>query len=193
MSIVKSLRRARIRSGESLRKVASRSGVGAGNLSAIENGHRDPTSSTLDRLASTIGVEWIPFPARGRTPAAVAAEEITHAEAQGRHAQAYRRFLQLSDDLAASDPVTRVLLSAEEPDDSPSRWVDAVAALVEVRLREASAPIPVWVTEHSGHSDAIWEPQRSSRALPLSADRTQVPAEFLRRGVAIESGELISA
>lgn len=193
MTIVESFRRARKRSGESLRNVAARSGVGAGNLSAIENGHRDPTSATLDRLSSAIGVGWIPFPARGRTPAAVAAEHILHAEAQGHDAQAYRRFLQLSDDLASADPVTRVLLCAEEPDQSTSRWVDAVAALVEVRLKEVSAPIPDWVTERAGHPDAIWEPQRSSHPLPLEADRTEVPIEFLRRGVALERGELASA
>jgi transcriptional regulator with XRE-family HTH domain len=172
--------------------VASRSGVGASNLSAIENGHRDPTSTTLDRLASTIGIEWVPFDAKGRTPAASTAGEITHAEAAGRYAQAYRRFIQLADDLASADPVTRVLLSAEPPDESPSRWLDAVAALVELRLREVSAPVPTWAAQRPGLPDAVWEPQRGSRPLPLTADRGQIPAEFLRRGVAIEHGELHS-
>lgn len=186
------LRRARIRSGVSLRAVGAQSGVGASNLSAIENGHRDPTSSTLDRLGSTIGITWVPLAARGRTPAAIAAEDITRAESEGEHARAYRRFLQLADDLASSDPVTRVLLAAEEPDASASRWVDAIAALVELRLREACAPIPSWVTDTAGRPDEIWEPQRSSRDLPMTAARTEVPAEFLERGVAIERGELAS-
>ncbi len=146
MGIVNTLRRARRRSGASLRSVASLSGVGAGNLSAIENGHREPTSSTVDRLASTMGIEWVPFHAEGRTPAASAADEITRAENDGRHAQAYRRFLQLADDLASADPVTRVLLSAEPPDDSPSRWLDAIAAVVELRLHEVRAPVPSWVS-----------------------------------------------
>lgn len=192
MGIVNTLRRARRRSGASLRSVASLSGVGAGNLSAIENGHREPTSSTVDRLASTMGIEWVPFHAEGRTPAASAADEITRAENDGRHAQAYRRFLQLADDLASADPVTRVLLSAEPPDDSPSRWLDAIAAVVELRLHEVRAPIPSWVTGYSGQPDAVWEPQRGSRALLLGADREQIPAEFLQRGVAIEQGELLS-
>lgn len=192
MTIVNSFRRARRRSGESLRTVASRSGIGASNLSAIENGRRDPTSSTLDRLASTIGLEWVPFDAEGRTPAASAVDDITRAEADERHAQAYRRFLQLADDLASADPVKRVLLSAEPPDESPSRWLDAVAALVELRLREVSAPVPTWAAQRPGHPDAIWEPQRSSRPLPWAADRSQIAAEFLRRGVAIEKGELLS-
>ena len=38
------------------------------------------------------------------------------AEDDGDHRLAYRRFIQLADDLAAVDPVTKVLLSAEEPD-----------------------------------------------------------------------------
>lgn len=192
MSIRHSLRRARRRSGASLRSIASRAGVGAGNLSAIENGHRDPTTSTVDRLASAIGIELIPVATQGRSPAARAAEEITEAEARGQFPLAYRRFIQLADDLASADPVTRVLLAVEEPDESSSRWLDAIAALLEVRLREASAPVPSWVTERTGNPDSVWEPQRSARPLPVSADRTQVPSEFLRRGVAIERGELAS-
>lgn len=192
MSITNSLRRARRHSGASLRSVASRAGVGAGNLSAIENGHRDPTTSTVDRLASAIGIDWIPFATQGRSPAARAAEDIIVAEAQGHFSQAYRRFIQLADDLASADPVTRVLLAAEKPDDSASRWLDAIAALLEVRLREVSAPVPSWVTERSGLPDTVWEPRRSARALPLSTDPAQVPTEFRLRGVAIERGELES-
>jgi len=193
MTIAASLRRARRNSGASLRSIAARSGVAASNLSAIENGRRDPTTSTVDRLASAIGVEWVPVATQGRRPAARAAEEIRAAEADGQFAQAYRRFIQLSDDLASADPVTRVLLSAEQPDDSSSRWLDAIAALLEMRLQEASAPVPAWVTERSGHPDVVWEPQRGARPLAVSADRSEVSPEFLRRGVAIERGELISA
>ncbi|WP_150952667.1 helix-turn-helix domain-containing protein [Microbacterium testaceum] len=192
MSIVNSLRRARKRSGASLRSVALLSGVGANNLSAIENGQREPTSSTVDRLAVTMGIDWIPFEAHGRTPAAIAADQITRAEDEGRHAQAYRRFIQLADDLASADPVARVLLSAEQPDESSSRWLDAVAAVVELRLHEVHAPVPTWAKERSGRPDAVWHPQRGSRALTLTADHEQVPEEFLRRGVAIERGELLS-
>lgn len=193
MSIANSLRRARKHSGASLRTIAARAGVGAGNLSAIENGRRDPTTSTVDRLASAIGIDWIPFATHGRAPAARATEEIVDAEARGQFAQAYRRFIQLADDLASADPVTRVLLVAEKPDESASRWLDAIAALIEVRLHEVSAPVPSWVTDRVGLPDTVWEPQRSARPLPLSADRTHVPTEFLRRGIAIERGELVSA
>lgn len=192
MSLTNSLRRARKRSGVSLRSVAARSGVGASNLSAIENGRRDPTSSTVDRLSSVIGIEWVPVVTQGRASAARALEDIAHAEAEGQFAQAYRRFIQLANDLASADAVTRVLLSAEKPEDVPSRWVDAVAALLEVRLREVSAPVPWWVLEQGGHPDALWEPQRGARPIALTADLDQVLPEFIRRGVAIEQGELVS-
>ncbi len=193
MGIANSLRRARRRSGASLRSIASRAGVGAGNLSAIENGRRDPTTSTVDKLASAIGVEWVPILTEGRSSAVRAAEEIAGWEAQGLPDRAYRRFIQLADDLATADAVTRVLLAVEEPDDSHPRWVDAIAALLEVRLREASAPLPAWVTERRGHPDVVWEPQRSVYPLPVSADLADVAPEFLRRGIAIERGELASA
>ncbi len=192
MGISNSLRRARRQSGISLRSVASTAGVGAGNLSAIENGHRDPTTSTVDRLASVIGIEWVPVRTEGRSPAVRAAEEIAEWEAQGRPDRAYRRFIQLADDLDTADAVTRVLLAVEEPDQSHPRWVDAIAALLEVRLREASAPVPSWVLERRGHPDVVWEPQRSVYPLPVSADLADVAPEFLRRGIAIERGELAS-
>jgi len=192
MSIATSLRRARRHSGESLRSVASRAGVGAGNLSAIENGRRDPTTSTVDRIAFAVGIEFIPVATQGRTPAARAADQIAEAEERGEFPLAYRRFIQLADDLAAVDPVTRVLLAAEAPAESSSRWLDAVAALVELRLREVSAPVPSWVVDRAGDSGAVWEPQRGARPLPVSAQLDDVPPEFLRRGVAIERGELAS-
>ncbi len=192
MGIVNTLRRARRRSGASLRSVASLSGVGAGNLSAIENGHREPTSSTVDRLASTMGIEWVPFHAEGRTPAASAADEITRAENDGRHAQAYRRFLQLADDLASADPVTRVLLSAEPPDTpplagwtrSPLSW-NCVCTRFALRSLHGSPATPV-SRMPCGSLSAV-------HALSRSAQITTTSREFLKRGVAIEQGELLTA
>ncbi|WP_402839787.1 helix-turn-helix domain-containing protein [Microbacterium sp. GXS0129] len=192
MGIVASLRRARRRSGMSLRALAERSGVASSNLSMIENGRRDPTASTVDKVASAIGIEWIPVLAEGRSPAARAAAEIIRADDDGHFAQAYRRFLQLNDELASADPVTKVLLSAEAPDTSSSRWLDAIAALVEVRLLEVSAPVPFWVTEREGRPDVMWEPRRSSQPLPVSAELARVSPSFLDRGIAIEDGELVS-
>lgn len=188
-----SLRRARRRACISLRDVAARSGVGITNLSAIENARRHPTTATAQRIADAIGVTFVPVLARGRSTAAASAVAIDEAEDAGDHRLAYRQFLQLADDLAAVDPVTRVLLSAEEPDLTGTRWDDAVAALVEYRLAEAGAPLPAWVTTRHGDAGQPWEPQRAALPLPFPADVTSVAAPFLRRGVLIEENELASA
>jgi transcriptional regulator with XRE-family HTH domain len=193
VTIVNSLRRARRRARVSLSDAATRSGVGITNLSAIENARRHPTTETAQRIADAIGVTFVPVLARGRSTAAASADAIARAEDAGNHRLAYRQFIQLADDLAAVDPVTKVLLSAEEPDLTGRRWDDAVAALVEYRLAEAGAPLPSWVTERSGDADEPWEPQRAAVPLPFPADVTAVAEPFLRRGVLIEQNELASS
>jgi len=193
MSIVESLRRARKNSGTTLANVASASGVGTTNLSAIEHGRRDPTVTTTQRLADALGLAFIAVPARGRSTAAEAAAAILRAQEAGERATAYRSFIQLADDLHAVDPVTRVVLAAEEPERTSSRWADAVAALVELRLGEVGAPLPQWVRERHGDPEHPWEPERSDIALPFPPDEELVPEPFRRRGVLIEENELASA
>ena len=193
MTIVDSLRRARRNADVSLGDVAKRSGVGITNLSAIEHARRTPTTVTAERVADALGVTFVPVSVRGRTPVATSAAAIAEADDNGDHRLAYRQFIQLADDLIAVDPVTRVVLSAEEPERTGKRWDDAVAALVEYRLAEAGAPLPTWVTRRQGESNVTWEPQRSSRPLPIQADPEKVPDPFRRRGILIEANELLSA
>ncbi len=193
MTIVDSLRRARRNAGINLRDAAQRSSVGVTNLSAIEHERRNPTTATAERVAGALGVTFVPVPVRGRTPAAISAAAIAAADDSGDHRLAYRQFIQLADDLIAVDPVTRVMLSAEEPERTGKRWDDAVAALVEYRLTEAGAPLPAWVTRRQGNANVTWEPQRSTRPLPIRADVEKVPDPFRRRGILIEENELLSA
>lgn len=193
VTIVSSLRRARRRARVSLSDAATRSGVGITNLSAIENDRRHPTTETAQRIADALGVAFVPVIARGRSTAVASVDAIAQAEAVGDHRLAYRQFIQFADDLAAVDPVTRVLLSAEEPDLTGTRWDDAVAALVEYRLVEAGAPLPRWISERGGDPHDPWEPQRAAVSLPFPADVTAVAEPFLRRGVHIEENELASA
>lgn len=192
MNIVKQLRDARIRRGTSLRDVARRSGVAPGNLSTIEHGHRDPTSATLEKVAGALNIRLVPVPA-GRVTAAEATDRILQAEKEGRPDVAYRHFIQLADDLTEPDPFTRLLLVAEAPGVTTSRWLDAVAGVVELRLQEALLPAPAWVTQQRGQADSVWEPQRGRRPLPVHARIAQAPEPLRRRGVAIEAGELESA
>jgi len=193
MTIVDSLRRARKNSGTPLSEAASVSGVGVTNLSAIEHGRRDPTTATAQRVAAALGVSFVAVPARGRSTAAEAAAAILRADEAGNPALAYRSFIQLADDLGAVDAVTRVVLAAEEPERSRSRWTDAIAGLVELRLNEVGAPLPQWVRDTLGDPEHPWEPQRSDIAFPFPPDEELVPEPFRKRGVLIEENELSSA
>lgn len=193
MTIASTLRRARENSGMTLRTAASISGVGAGNLSAIERGLRDPTTATASKIAEAIGIRFVPIPANGRSSAADAVEEILLAEAAADAPWAYRAFLQLANDLAAVSAVDRLLLSAEEPRRTHTRWDDAVAGLAEWRLRQLKAPVPEWILSRPGRADDPWEPQRTSFPLDLRTSADDVPEPLRRRGVMMGSDELTSA
>jgi transcriptional regulator with XRE-family HTH domain len=185
------LRRARLNAGRSLNDVAAASGIAASNLSAIEHGRRLPTIGTVDLITSAIGVEFVLVPSRGRATVARASAAIGEAESSAPVA-AYRTFLQLADDLASVNAFQRVLLAAEEPLRIRSRWDDAIAGLVEWRLAQARAPLPDWVAERDDVGEQLWEPQRTEKPLPLSADSRQVPEPLRRRGILIEEAEFAS-
>lgn len=111
---------------------------------------------------------------RGRSSAAEVAQAIAQSERQGNPRLSYRQFIQLADDLAAVDPVTKRLLTDTEPVVDGGRWYDAIAALVEHRLTAVGAPVPAWVTGDIGQPDEPWAPQQSAVALPFPVDVAQV-------------------
>ncbi|MFB2583748.1 helix-turn-helix domain-containing protein [Herbiconiux liukaitaii] len=193
MGIASSLRRARENAGISLRSVASTSGVGAGNLSAIERGLRDPTTATAAKIATALGIRFVPVKTDGRVSAAETIEGIAETEGTGDSPAAYRTFLQLANDLAAVSAVDRLLLTVEEPGRTGTRWDDAIAGLAEWRLQQAGAPLPDWIVNRRGRRDQPWEPQRTSFALALRANEDRVPEPLRRRGILIEEGELSAA
>lgn len=192
MTIIDSLHRARRNSGQTLRAVASTSGIDASNLSRIESGHRDATTHTTERLADAVGIRFLAVERTHLLTAAIAADIIGQDVAGGQHSDAYREFIQLADDLASADAFTRVLLSAEEPDRSIGRWYDAIAALVELRLTEAGAPLPRWVRENQGNPDELWVPPRTASTSALTVDVDELAEPFRRRGIGVEAGELES-
>lgn len=57
--IVAELRVARTRSGRDLRDVAQAARMHPSSLSKIENGHRDPNLSTIQRLCEVLGYEVV--------------------------------------------------------------------------------------------------------------------------------------
>lgn len=106
-------------------------------------------------------------------------------------AHAFRRFIQLADNLAAEAGATRVGLTLTEPAPTGSaHWDAAIAALCEYRLNADALPVPEWITAQVGNPDEPWQPQTTR--YNILADPAEVPPEFLRRGILIEAATLVS-
>ncbi|MET0886141.1 MAG: helix-turn-helix transcriptional regulator [Mycetocola sp.] len=189
-------RSARAASGLSQSELADRSGVAGSSLSLIEHGKRDPTVATLENLLRATRHSVVTIPTV-RSDAAHIASEISTAlnntisASNAADATAFRRFLQLADNLAAEHGATRVGLTLTEPVTTGSEhWDAAIAALCEYRLNADALPVPSWVTERTGSSSEPWSPPSSDYEIP--ADPAQVPDEFLSRGILIEAATLES-
>lgn len=113
---------------------------------------------------------------------------IVEAEQAGLDELAYRRFIQLSDDLTNDAEVRELITAGIET--TGTRWDDAVAALVEHHFINLGLPVPGWAVERGANPVELWEPQRSTQPLPFSVDFDEVALPFLRRGVLIEENEL---
>lgn len=143
-------RSARAASGLTQSELASRSGIAGSSLSLIEHGKREPTVATLETLLRANRHTVVTVPTV-RSDAARIASEIAAAIADSDDATAYRRFLQLADNLAAEQGATRVRLTLTEPAPTGSElWDTAIAALSEYRLNADALPVPEWVTKRTG-------------------------------------------
>lgn len=183
-------RSARVASGLTQIELASRSGIAGSSLSLIEHGKREPTVATLEVLLRATRHTVVTIPTV-RSDAARIASEIAIAVTKSGDAAAYRRFLQLADNLEAESGATRVGLTLTEPAPTGSeQWDAAIAALCEYRLNAERLPVPKWITKRPGFPGKRWTPHTSE--YDISADPTKVPREFLRRGVLIEAQTLES-
>lgn len=184
-------RSARAASGLKQSELAERSGIAGSSLSLIEHGKREPTVATLESLLRATRHSVVTIPTV-RSDAARIASEISDAlGGGGGEASAFRRFIQLADNLAAEYGATRVGLTLTEPAPTGSpEWDAAIAALCEYRLNADALPVPVWITARGGNPNASWSPRPSAYDIP--SDLTKVPSEFLRRGIQIESATLES-
>ncbi|MEO8906841.1 MAG: helix-turn-helix transcriptional regulator [Microbacteriaceae bacterium] len=183
-------RSARAASGLTQSELAIRSGIAGSSLSLIEYGKREPTVATLDTLLRATRHTVVTVPTV-RSDAARVASEIGTALTNSDDALAFRRFLQLADNLAAEHGATRVGLTLTEPAPTGSeQWDAAIAALCEFRLNAEALPVPDWVATRAGRPTAPWAPRTSDYDIP--ADPTRVPSVFLRRGILIEAATLES-
>lgn len=172
-------------------ELATHSGIAGSSLSLIEHGKREPTFATLETILRATRHTVVTIPTI-RSDAARIASEIAKALTRSDDAKAYRRFLQLADNLAAEVGATRVGLTLTEPSPTGSEeWDLAIAALCEYRLKVDRLPIPKWITARKGSPTLRWEPRSSDYKIPV--DVRKVPREFLRRGILIEAETLKSA
>lgn len=181
---------ARTASGLTQIELASRSGVAGSSLSLIEHGKREPTVATLDAILKGTRHSVVTIPTV-RSDAARIASEIANALANSDEARAYRRYLQLADNLAAEVGATKVGLTLTEPAPTGSeQWDLAIAALCDYRLRAHRLPQPNWISARRGSPTMGWAPRTSDYTIPV--DIRKVPREFLSRGILIEAETLKS-
>jgi transcriptional regulator with XRE-family HTH domain len=194
------VRAARAASGLNQSAFALRSGTAGSSISLIEHGKRDPTAATLESLLLAARRTVVTIPTV-RADAAHIADQIATVLANAvparttseviTTARAFRRFIQLADNLAAERGATRVGLTLTEPATTGSEhWDVAIAAICEYRLNAGSLPVPEWISARVGNPSAPWRPKTTVYNIP--ADLAQVPAEFLSRGILIEAATLES-
>lgn len=189
MTIAILSRAARHSRGISQTDIAARAGLPASSVSFIENGRRIPRVDTLDAILRHSGARLIIAPTTRATTLEVAVE-IERLLRAGDVRQAFRAWLAHNDDLAAETATNRVVLTAFPPHSTGHALYDAaLAALVEYRLTEVSAPLPDWTATAS----ILHEPQvfTDSRFVP-AAVLGPIPDEFARRGVLIDAESLRS-
>jgi transcriptional regulator with XRE-family HTH domain len=193
MTIQSSLKQARVRAGLSLSDAAKKSGIQRSNIAAIENGRRDPTASTIQKIANAARVRLIPVKSDGRTTVAEASAVLAEAVQQNNVRRAYRVLAQVANDLTVADPAGRFVLAIEPPAQISPEWDAALAGVTEWRLSQAQLPLPSWVADEHGNQDWNWTPPLSAASASIPVDIENVPAPLRNRGVLIEADELTSA
>ncbi|MGM7666217.1 helix-turn-helix domain-containing protein [Microbacterium sp. A93] len=189
MRIGLSLRRAREREGVSLRQASIRAVVTPSSLSLIENGLRDPTATTVERLAASFGLRVVPLSwPTGHVAVADVAEAISDALERDDEPHAYRALLELSNIFDGLGPFERVLIAIEAPLRITPHWDAAIAGVVEWKLVQGSAPLPQWVKDCLGTPDEDWQPRRVK--FPIALEVHDVPEPLRRRGVHVGAAEL---
>lgn len=148
--------------------------------------------NTLERVAATLNLTLQPRVQLPPTTVRDAAERIYAADDAGNAAHAYRMLIQLSDELADASPELAAVISLDPPPRAHSRYQDAVAGIVELRLSEKKAVIPEWVLVSYGDYHAQWHPLESEDTTRPMVEPSRVPIALRRRGVYIDAAELES-
>ena len=190
MTACAQVRYARHAAGITQRELARRTGSAQPRIAEVEAERTDARSSTIDRLLAATGHRLVVLPSRATT-AAETAEAVQEALEHGHENTAFREVIQLSDDLAASQPAIRLALVAAPPATTGDERFDAlIAGLVEYRLSVDAVPLPEWVAEPTRRATTSWFVDATPGTENLS--RAHTPAPFSRRNVFLDATEFAS-
>jgi transcriptional regulator with XRE-family HTH domain len=184
------LRAARRTAGLSQAELADRADTYQPIVSGVERGKRDTGVASAAHLARAAQHRLLLIPT-SHVSAVEAAARIATALRDHSRDGAFRALLDLSDGLANETPLVVAALVVAQPETTGSRdWDAALSGTVAYRLRTAGLPAAQW-TRH-----AITDTQdlRAPHLHPLddAPDVSQVPPEFIERGILIEEGTLAS-
>ncbi|MGH8897956.1 MAG: helix-turn-helix domain-containing protein [Egibacteraceae bacterium] len=191
------LRRARAAAGLSQRAVAERAGVTQPEVSAYENGHRQPTVPTLQRLIAATGynlrLELQPEPAdQGASYQPMTLADLAvHLNSSGEETRRWRLFREFLKEFRHAPAAHRAALLATEPSPVDHRWDALLAAVAEHLAWHHGLRCPEWTHEPSRFLCRFW----FTSALPTArvAALETSPAAFRRRGIFLDRSELDAA
>lgn len=167
-----------------------RAGIDTSAIYAFERGRRDPRASTAQSWAQGLGARLLVVDTGGRASAAETSKQIRNAIDDGDLNAATQTFLQLVNNLRASDVLAVAALAVDAPKDQLGGWSWAIAGIIEEESLRRGIPTPQWATDTIGDANARWNPWAPELADLVNDD--QVPEPLRRRGVFIEAGELVS-
>lgn len=184
------LRAARQSSGLGQSELAARAGTSQPDVSLVEQGKRNPTVETFQRLLGGAGHKIFSYPTI-RADAVEIAALISSAVEELNAEKAFRRFLDYSDGLSSARGVERIVLTAAEPAITGSLlWDAALASVADYWLDDQDLPKAAWLLDNSR---VLQHPQSLGVSVyDLEPDLSRVPRQFLARNVLVESSTLAS-
>lgn len=176
------VRASRKASRKSQMEVSRLSGIDQARVSRAEAG-QEATFSTIEKLLAVTHHSLVLIPTRRESVASLAGLMRESLRA-GDRPRALRALIQCSDNLRSEHGLIRGALCLAEPELTGfAEWDAALAALVEMWLRDEQLPLPLWVhaPERSLSEKSVL------RVDPADPEPTidDVPQEFLNRGVLV--------
>lgn len=191
MDAVVVLRAARRRAGLTQHELAERAGTTQSAVAAYENGAKEPSMTTLNRLvaAAQLSMSWVLAPVD--SPVVRTVEAIGRSLASGEESEALRLAADLATRLAVMTPVEATRAIEQDPGSTgDQRWDALIAGVVERVAHRAAVRTPIWTAAPHRFLDRWWflTPYRSLHASAL----VDTPAELANRGVFLHESSLSS-